>query len=88
MRYPSRFNQLAAIFIYVSLFTALPTIGHAADKANAIRQFQQSLIDDEITGSNVVMIHRDGKRVYHEAVQSKKKVTAISTPRLYSPSGR
>ena len=73
MRYPSRFNQLAAIFICVSLFTALPTIGHAADKANAIRQFQQSLIDDEITGSNVVMIHRDGKRVYHEAVQSKKK---------------
>tara|TARA_Y100001933_G_scaffold46134_1_gene43962 strand:+ start:387 stop:1622 length:1236 start_codon:yes stop_codon:yes gene_type:complete len=73
MCYPSRFNQLAAIFICVSLFAALPTIGHAADKANAIRQFQQSLIDDEITGSNVVMIHRDGKWIYHEAVQSGKK---------------
>ena len=73
MRYSSRLNQLAAVFICVSLFIALPTTGHTADKSDAIRQFQKSLIDDEITGSNVVMIHRDGKRIYHKAVQSGKE---------------
>ena len=35
--------------------------------------FQQSLIDDEITGSNVAMIYSEGKRIYHEIVQSHKK---------------
>ena len=35
--------------------------------------FQQSLIDDEITGSNVALIYSKGKKVYHEIVQSNKK---------------
>ena len=35
--------------------------------------FQQSLIDDEITGSNVAMIYSEGERIYHEIVQSHKK---------------
>ena len=35
--------------------------------------FQQSLIDDEITGSNVALIYSKGKKIYHEIVQSNKK---------------
>ena len=73
MHYSSRHFQLAAVLLSGLLFVALPTIGYAADKADAIRKYQRSLIDDEITGSNVVMIYRDGKQIYHEAVQSGKK---------------
>ena len=35
--------------------------------------FQQSLIDDEITGSNVALIYSKGKKIYHEVVNSNKK---------------
>ena len=73
MCYSPGMNQLTAVLISGLVFVTMPTIGRAADKADAIRQFQKTLIEDEITGSNVLMIYRDGKRIYHEAVQSGKK---------------
>ncbi|MEC8554068.1 MAG: serine hydrolase domain-containing protein, partial [Planctomycetota bacterium] len=36
----------------------------------AIKRYQQSLIDQGTTGSNVVMIFKKGEKIYHEAVQS------------------
>ncbi len=38
-----------------------------------LASFQQSLIDDEITGGNVTLIYSNGKKIYHEVVQSNKK---------------
>ena len=73
MCYSPGMNQLTAVLISGLVFVTIPTIGHTADKTYAIRQFQKMLIEDEITGSNVLMIYRDGKRIYHEAVQSGKK---------------
>ena len=35
------------------------------DLGEAINEYQQSLIEQEITGSNVVMIFKEGKKVYH-----------------------
>ncbi len=61
MSLKKRANLITAILFS----SALPPASHAADNADAIRNFQQSLIKNEITGSNVVMIFRDGKRVYH-----------------------
>ena len=40
------------------------------DLGEAINEYQQSLIEQEITGSNVVMIFKEGKKVYHQTVQS------------------
>ena len=42
-------NQLTAVLISSLVFVTMPTTGHAAGKADAIRQFQKTLIEDEIT---------------------------------------
>lgn len=39
----------------------------------ALLAYQRSLIDKELTGSNVAMIYSKGERIYHETVQSNKK---------------
>jgi CubicO group peptidase (beta-lactamase class C family) len=72
MSLKKRANLITAILFSCMFSATLPAASHAADNADAIRNFQQSLIENEVTGSNVVMIFRDGKRVYHEAVQSGK----------------
>ena len=42
------------------------------DKKNLIA-YQKSLIDNEITGSNVALVYQNGKKIYHEVVQSSKE---------------
>ncbi len=43
-----------------------------ATLAERIAAVQQKLIDDEVTGSNVVHVFRDGKTIYHETRNSGK----------------
>ena len=72
MRLKNRANLVTVILCSSIFATALPLVSRATDKADSIRGYQQSLIKNEITGSNVVMIYRDGKRAYFQAVQSGK----------------
>ena len=44
----------------------------ADDLDGAVEEYQRSLIQQETTGSNYVMIFKGGKRIYHKAVESKK----------------
>ncbi|MFQ3169787.1 MAG: hypothetical protein ACI8QI_002366, partial [Limisphaerales bacterium] len=67
MNHQAGTNPITTTLLSILFFAALPTAINASDSADAIHKFQKSLIEDEITGSNVVMIYRDGKRVYHEA---------------------
>ena len=61
------------LFILTSFLITWPMACYSEDMDDAIRKFQQSLIVREITGSNVAMVYQDNKRLYHEAVQSKKE---------------
>ena len=36
------------------------------------KKIPKSLIDNEITGSNVALVYQNGKKIYHEVVQSGK----------------
>ena len=72
MNLKNRANLVTVILCFSIFATALPLVSRATDKADSIRGYQQSLIKNEITGSNVVMIYRDGKRAYFQAVQSGK----------------
>ena len=73
MNHQAGTNPITTTLLSILFFAALPTAINASDSADAIHKFQKSLIEDEITGSNVVMIYRDGKRVYHKAAQSGKE---------------
>ena len=46
------------------------TLCEGQDLKSSIEQYQRSLIEEELTGSNVTLISKDGKRIYHQAVQS------------------
>jgi hypothetical protein len=61
------------LFILTSFLITWPMACYSEDMDDAIRKFQQSLIVREITGSNVAMVYQGNKRLYHEAVQSKKE---------------
>jgi CubicO group peptidase (beta-lactamase class C family) len=61
------------LFVLTSFLINWPMACYSEDMDDAIRKFQQSLIVREITGSNVAMVYQDNKRLYHEAVQSKKE---------------
>jgi CubicO group peptidase (beta-lactamase class C family) len=56
--------------ILMSTIIALTNSTSGQDLGEAINDYQQSLIEQEITGSNVVMIFKEGKKVYHQTVQS------------------
>ena len=74
MNHQAGTSPITTTLLSIVFFAALPTAINASDSADAIRKYQKSLIEDEITGSNVVMIYRDGKPVYHGVVQSGKEV--------------
>ncbi len=54
---------------------------NACDKKNSVglnmsqnvKNYQQSLIDNAITGSNVAIVFKDGKKIVHSIVNSKKE---------------
>ena len=74
----------AILFILTSFLITWPMTCYSEDMDNAIRKFQQSLIVREITGSNVAMVYQDNKRLYHEAVQSKKEEETNPTKNISS----
>ena len=49
---------------------AITNTSYGQDLDVAIKQYQQSLVDQNTTGSNVVMIYKKGEKIYHQAVQS------------------
>ena len=49
---------------------AITNTSYGQDLDIAIKQYQQSLVDQDTTGSNVVMIYKKGEKIYHQAVQS------------------
>ena len=64
-------------FYLITLFTLLgfyliSNKSVADDLDEAVEEYQRSLIQQETTGSNFVMIFKGGKRIYHKAVQSEK----------------
>ena len=54
------------LYILVNITNACP----AQKLDSEIAAYQRSLIEQDLTGSNVVMIHKNGERIYHEAVAS------------------
>ena len=62
----------AIIFIISTNLIPADEIKISFDKKK-LTAFQKSLIDDEITGSNVTLINQNGKTIYHEVVQSGKE---------------
>ena len=62
----------AIIFIIWTNLILADEIKISFDKKK-LTAFQKSLIDDEITGSNVTLINQNGKTIYHEVVQSGKE---------------
>ena len=56
--------------ILMSTIIAFTNNSSGQDLGEAINDYQQSLIEQEITGSNVVMVFKEGKKIYHQAVQS------------------
>ena len=63
---------VAIIFIISTNLILADEIKISFDKKK-LTAFQKSLIDDEITGSNVTLINQNGKTIYHEVVQSGKE---------------
>ena len=61
----------------ITLFVCINTISLGQQSLvfdqQALLAYQRSLIDKELTGSNVAMIYSKGERIYHETVQSNKK---------------
>ena len=62
----------AIIFIISTNLIVADEIKISFDKKK-LTAFQKSLINDEITGSNVTLINQNGKTIYHEVVQSGKE---------------
>ena len=56
--------------VFLSTISAITNTSPGEDLDGAIEGYQRSLIKEETTGSNVVMIFKDGKRIYHKPVQS------------------
>lgn len=61
------------IVVFTTFLIIWPTACHSEDMADAISKFQQSLIKDEITGSNVAMVFKDGQIIYRNVSNSGKK---------------
>ena len=53
------------LFFFILLFSCNNEI-----KENKILEFQKELISNQTTGSNVVLIHKQGEIVYNEVVNS------------------
>jgi CubicO group peptidase (beta-lactamase class C family) len=51
----------------------------------AIKEFQKSIIDDEITGSNVAMVFQDGEAIYYREQNSSKPGDKDVTPHTLFP---
>jgi len=52
---------------------------------DAVKEFQKSIIDEEMTGSNVTMVFQDGKTVYYHAENSSKPGDKNVTPKTIFP---
>ena len=52
---------------------------------DALRSFQKSIIEDEITGSNVAMVFQNGKTIYHHTENSSKQGDKDITPETIFP---
>ena len=76
----------AIIFIISTNLIPADEIKLSFDKKK-LTAFQKSLIDDEVTGSNVTLINQNGKTIYHEVVQL-RQVIRILTTKLFSQSGQ
>lgn len=64
-----------SLLLFVAFLFTLVAFSNTSLRAELdgdIKAYQRSLIDQETTGSNVVIIFKDGKRIYHQAVQSGK----------------
>ena len=56
--------------LFLATAMAITSRSYGEDLAGAIKQYQQLLIDQSTTGSNVVMISSKGEKIYHQVVQS------------------
>ena len=65
-------RSLKLFVAFLFTLVAFSNTSLRADLDGDIKAYQRSLIDQETTGSNVVIIFKDGKRIYHQAVQSGK----------------
>ncbi len=70
--------------ILVFAFTIL-SISLAQAGFEPLKEFQKSIIDDEITGSNVAMVFRDGQVVYYHAENSSKPGDKDVSPKTLFP---
>ncbi len=61
---------LITLTIFSLIPIAIMNTSTSEELRRAIKQYQKSLIDQETTGSNVVMIFKKGQKIYHQAVQS------------------
>ena len=73
----------AIIFIISTNLIPADEIKLSFDKKK-LTAFQKSLIDDEVTGSNVTLINQNGKTIYHEVVQSGKAGDKNINTKLFS----
>ena len=55
------------IYIYIISFLLFQTVFSQFEE---VKDFQKKLISNEITGSNVAMVYKDGKVVYHHIENS------------------
>ena len=63
-------KSVLCMTVFLSTISAITNTSPGEDLDGAIEGYQRSLIKEETTGSNVVMIFKDGKRIYHKPVQS------------------
>jgi CubicO group peptidase (beta-lactamase class C family) len=59
--------------------------GFHPERLKRIRQVQQELVDQELFGSNQVIIFKDGKRIYDQVVNSKREGDADITEQTIFP---
>jgi CubicO group peptidase (beta-lactamase class C family) len=55
----------------IIIFFFFASIGNVYSQFEKIETFQKKLIEDEITGSNVALVFKDGKILYHHIENSK-----------------
>ena len=61
------------------------TIDSEKIKENVLQKFQKKLVDEAEAGGNVVMVHKNGKKIYHHIQNSYKKGDKLITDQTLFP---
>lgn len=62
-----------------------PSPGYDEDRLHRIQDFQQRSVDEGTTGSNVVIVHKNGKRIYRQVINSEQEGAAPITDQSLFP---